>query len=295
MVPGSPLGSGNLGRNGAEKMRQIWLLIVAAVMPAFGNELFSLPTPADSFGLLGGSVSNTGTSVVTGNVGSTSTIVGFDPPGTATGFVCTPTGGPLGCTSGQESEVTQAYGQIYNDGGAFDTGLGLGSTQSLAGLSTSTTFLGNNVYTALSSVSSTTGINLTFNAQGDPTEIFVIQIKGDLTVNGAMTFTLSNGAQATNIFWIVEDAATISPGSSGPIVFDGDILAGTSFTMSAGTGALSGTVNGCVFAETANTLAAQTIINGCAGTNSTVPEPASAGLVSLGGVLGILAWRRRRS
>jgi MYXO-CTERM domain-containing protein len=108
-----------------------------------------------------------------------------------------------------------------------------------------------------------------------------------------MTFDLEHGAQASNIFWVVQDAATISP--SVPITFDGDILAGTSFTMSAASsGAFSGTINGCVFSRTANTLAAATDVNGCSA--SSVPEPGSAGLVlSLGGLLGILAWTRKRA
>ena len=285
---------GPCGRGVNMRPRLRWLVIVvAAVVPAFGGPIFTLPSPASSFGLLGGSVSNTGTSVVIGNVGATSTVTGFNPTGTATGFVCTPTSAAP-CTSGQDSEVTSAYNQIFNAGGAFSTGLGLSSTQSLAGLTTNTMFLGNNVYRATSTVSSTTGINLTFDAQGDPTEVFVIQIDGDLTVNGAMTFILSGGAQPSNIFWIVQDAATISVASSGPIVFDGDILAGTSFTMSAaagGSGVLAGTINGCVFAQTANTLAGTTNVNGC---SASVPEPGTAGLLSLGGLLGILAWRKLR-
>jgi hypothetical protein len=274
-------------------LAMIWLaMVTAAVMPAFGNVVFAIPTPANFFGLLGGTVSNTGTSEVMGNVGATSTVSGFDPTGTATGFVCQLT--PPDCTSEQQSEVTAAYDQIFVDpGNAFSTGLGLSSTQTLAGLTTSTTFLGNNVYTATSTVSSTTGINLTFDAQNDPTEVFVIQIDGSLTVNGAMTFTLENGALASNIFWIVEDAATISPASSGPITFDGDILAGTTFTMSAGSGALAGTINGCVFSEAANTLAAETNVNGCSATG--VPEPGTAGMMGVGCLAGVLAWRKRRA
>jgi hypothetical protein len=115
-----------------------------------------------------------------------------------------------------------------------------------------------------------------------------------------MTFTLEDGAQADNIFWIVEDAATISVGSSGAIDFDGNILAGTSFTMSAasgGTGTSAGTINGCVFAGTANTLAGTTDVGGCADTSAVgtptptpVPEPGSmallgSGLFALAGVI----------
>lgn len=61
-----------------------------------------------------------------------------------------------------------------------------------------------------------TGINLYFSAQGDSSEVFVILIDGAFTVNGAITSWLENGAQASNIYWIVEDAtAAIGVGSSG--------------------------------------------------------------------------------
>src|SRR5579862_9190198 len=282
-----------------EKMRLglPWLAAAAAVAPAFGGPiLFSIPSPASSFGLLGGApngVSNTGTSVVTGNVGGTTTVSGF-PPGTASGFACTPTSGAP-CTSGNDSEVTTAFNQIFGEGGAFSVGEGLTSSGSFT-TATSQTFLGNTVYASSGTISTITGTNLIFNAQSNPNAVFVIQVNGNFTVNGAMTFTLENGAQADNIFWVVEDAATISVGSSAPIVFDGDILAGSSFTMSAaagGSGVLAGTIDGCVFADTANTLAGQTIVGGCSATSSSsVPEPGSAGLASLSGLLGLLAWRR---
>jgi hypothetical protein len=273
--------------------------LLVAVMPAFGTPIFEIPTSADPFGLLGGTIINTGLSEVIGDVGATTKITGFSPTGTATGFFCTPTSAAP-CTSGDDSAVTTAYDAIFNTGGAFSTASDLTSTESLTdGLNVNTTFLGNNVYTATSTISTTTGITLTFDAEGNPNAVFVIQVDGDLTVNGAVTFKLEGGAQASNIFWIVKDAATISP--SVPITFDGDILAGSSFTMSHGTsGAFSGTINGCVFARTANTLAAETDVNGCStgssvGPPPTVPEPRSAGLlVSLGGLLGILAWTRKR-
>jgi hypothetical protein len=276
-----------------EKMRRklIWsAMALAAVVPAFGSSL-NLNT-AISFGLIGGTISNTGTSVVTGNVGATTTITGFYPTGTATGTVYPAPSNPT---------VTQAYGDFVN---AFNTAQTDPSTETFAGLTTSQTFLGNNVYlSTATNVSSTTGINLTFDAQDNSNAVFIIRVPGSLTVNSAMTFTLENGAQADNIFWIVGNNATISVGSSGPINFDGNILAGSNFTMSAasgGSGTLAGTINGCVFAEDANTLAGTTDVGGCAATTAagtgggSVPEPVPAGLVSLSGLMGILAWRKLR-
>jgi hypothetical protein len=61
-----------------------------------------------------------------------------------------------------------------------------------------------------------------------------------------------------------------------------------------GSGVLAGTINGCVFAVTANTLAGETNVNGCSSTAASVPEPGSWELVSLGCLLGILALRKLR-
>jgi hypothetical protein len=279
--------------------RQIisFVMAVAGIGPAMGGPILAIPASAGSFGLLGGSVSNTGTSAITGNVGGTSTITGFGASnGTATGFVCTPTSGAP-CTAGNDSAVTAAYNAIFNPGGTFSTAEGLTPT-GLFTTGTNQTFLGNTVYASAGDISTVTGTNLMFDAQGNSADVFVIQIDGAFTVNGAMTFTLVNGAQANHIFWIVTNAATISVAGAAPITFDGNILAGSSFTMSAatgGSGVLAGTINGCVFATTANTLAGTTDVNGCTSTGgATVPEPGSMGLAGLGCVMSLLVWRKCR-
>jgi len=266
-------------------------MAVAAVVPAFGTPIVNLNT-ASSFGLLGGTISNTGTSVVTGNVGvdGSGTITGFNPTGTTVGGSVIAPG---------NTASNNAYTDFVS---AFNAATLLGSTQSYPDLTVNHTFIGNNVYTfTLTDISTTTGINLTFDAQNDPNEVFVIRTDGAFTANGALTFTLQNQAQANHIFWIIGTIATISPGSSGPITFDGDILAGQSFTMSAasgGSGVLAGTINGCVFAETANTLAGTTNVNGCSATASTAPEPSSlllfgTGLAALVGMGKRKAFRQK--
>jgi hypothetical protein len=270
------------------RRKLIWLVMaVAAVGTAFGGPIVNLGS-ASSFGLLGGTVSNTGTSVVMGNVGvknAAGTITGFNPTGTTVGGVVFAPG---------STASNNAYIDFVN---AFNAAELLASTQSYPDLTMNRTFIGNNVYTfTLTDISTTTGINLTFDAQNNPNEVFVLRTAGAFTENGALTFTLQNQANANNIFWIIGTDATISVGSSGPITWDGNILAGSSFTMSAasgGSGTLAGTINGCVFSETANTLAGTTNVNGCTGTTS-VPEPGSLGLVSLGCLLGILTLRRFR-
>lgn len=274
------------------RLRLIWCAFAVTV----GGSASAAPISVDlgsasSFGLLGGTISNTGTSVVTGNIGvkdAAGTIVGFNPTGTTLGgSVIAP-----GTTSS-----TTAYIDFVNAFNALEL---LTSTQSYADLTVNRTFLANNVYTfALSDISTTTGINLTFDAQNNPDDVFVIRTDGALTVNGALTFTLQNQARAENIFWIIGTIGTISVGSSAPITFEGNILAGEGFTMSAaagGSGVLAGTINGCVFAQTANTLAGTTNVGGCNNdAASTIPEPGSIGLVGIGGLFCGLAFRKFRS
>jgi hypothetical protein len=173
----------------------------------------------------------------------------------------------------------------------------MASTASFAGLAANQTFTANSVNTFTeTNVSTTAGVDLTFNAQGDANAIFIVRVDGSFNVNGPITFTLENGAQASNIFWVIGTTATIDVGNSGPLVFDGNILAGQSFTLSAGSGALTGTINGCVFAGGSDTLTGTTNINGCNFDGSDpigAPEPGTAGMMGLGCLAGgILVWRK---
>ena len=263
------------------KTPALLLLATVVALPVFGGPIAPDLRSAASFDLLGGSISNTGTSLVVGNVGATTTITGF-PPGIATGTVYTFPSNPT---------VTLAYNDFVD---AFNLALLDPSTQSFSGLSTSQVFLGNNVYTSpLTDVVSTAGISLSFDALGDSSEVFIIKITRDLTINGPIVFNLENGAQASNIFWIVGRTGTIDPVGV-PVIWDGDILAGTSFTIASigPSSDLGGTINGCVFAETANTLAGKTNVNGCSAAVNVAPEPASAWLAALGLLIGA-CWASR--
>jgi hypothetical protein len=265
------------------------LLMLAALVaaPAFAGTIAPDLGSAASFTMLGGTISNTGTSVVTGNVGATTTITGF-PPGTAT------TGTVYTAPNGPSSTVGEAYTDFES---AYNYAASETPTQTVDGLTASQTFDGSTVYSLGTDVTSMAGITLTFDAQGNSSEAFVLQVSDALTIDGPITFDLVNGALASNIYWIVGGAATINP-TGVPSTFDGDILGQTSFTMSAGTGGsgvLAGTINGCVYVETANTLAGETDITGCSSSAVTeTPEPGSAGLAAFGCLLGALYVRRRQ-
>ena len=96
--------------------------------------------------------------------------------------------------------------------------------------------------------------SLTFDAQGDPNAIFVMQSPSStITTSTGSTMVLRNGAQACNIFWAIGSSATLGVSST----FLGHLYAHTSITVDT-----SATVHGNLLANTgAVTLDTNTIVN----------------------------------
>ena len=63
--------------------------------------------------------------------------------------------------------------------------------------------------------------NVTLNAQGNADAVFVIKIKGALSTSTYAKVILTNGAQAKNVYWMIEGAVSINNYS----VFSGTIIA----------------------------------------------------------------------
>ncbi|WP_405984128.1 ice-binding family protein [Streptomyces sp. NBC_00872] len=176
------------------------------------------------FAVLGGaSVSNTGLSNVTGDLGVSpgASITGF-PPGQVDGSI-------------HNSDTVAAAGHAdlittYNDavGRIPDAGISgdLGGLTLLPG-----------VYNATSSIGLTG--TLTLDAQGDRNAVWVFQIGSPLTTATASNVLLVNGATARNVIWQVGSSATLGTDSD----FAGRVLAQISITVNAGV-----TVNGQVLA-----------------------------------------------
>jgi hypothetical protein len=172
---------------------------------------------SSSFAVLGGStVTNTGSSVITGNVGVSpgSAVTGF-PPGTVAG-------GTIHSNDGvaiqAQSDLTTAYNAVQ--GTACSTDL---TGQDLGGLT-----LTPGVY-CFSSSAGLTG-TLTLNLQGNPNSVFLFKVGSSITTaSGSSIVLINSGATTcpTNLYWQVGASATFGTGST----FMGNVLALTSITL----------------------------------------------------------------
>ena len=82
---------------------------------------------------------------------------------------------------------------------------------------------------------------VTLDAGGDPNAVFIFQAASTLTTASASRVKLVNGAQASNVFWLVGSSATLGTYS----VLRGNVLALASITVTTGT-----TVDGRLLART---------------------------------------------
>lgn len=173
---------------------------------------------ADSFGVLAGStVTNTGASVVGGNLGVSpgTAITGF-PPG-----IVTPPGtiNSANAVAAQaQTDLTAAYVAIAGTPALVDL-----TGQDLGGLT-----LGPGVYSFASSAQLTG--TLTLDAAGNPNAVFIFKIGSTLTTATGSSVNVINGGSACNIFWQVGSSATLGTTT----VFAGNILALTSITLNTG-------------------------------------------------------------
>ncbi|MDD3721461.1 MAG: ice-binding family protein [Lutibacter sp.] len=133
---------------------------------------------------------------------------------------------------------------------AFTTGNGLaaGTTELLAGNLNGQT-LAAGVYKWGTGLSITNGITL--DGGGDSCAMFVFQIAQDLTVGDGAIITLTNGAKAENIYWLVTGQAVLGT----TVQFQGNILSKTLISLNTGA-----TINGRLLAQTAVTLDANSVV-----------------------------------
>lgn len=209
---------------------------------------------AASYGALGASeLTNTGPTVVTGDIG-------VSPGSSVTGF----TGAPDGTFTGSLHQTDAAAAQAQSDvTTAFNAAAGLTPTTSglseLNGLS-----LVPGVYSGGALALADNGV-LTLAGSAD--SVWVFQAASSLTIGSATQIIVTGGANACNVFWEIGSSASLGTGAQ----FQGTILAKESITATTGA-----TIIGRLLANTAavtldtNTI---TVPTGCTppGTVSTSP------------------------
>jgi hypothetical protein len=201
----NPLGVSQLGAGGG---------------PASGPLPVALASTS-GFGVLAGAgVTNTGATVITGDLGTspTASVTGFQTvdagPGTVSGTI-------------HQADATAATAQTdlttaYNDAAGRTTGA-VSVSGDLTGLT-----LGPGLYKSTSSLAITG--TLTLNGLGHSDAKFIIQMASTLTTGPGSQVVLIGGAQASNIIWQVGTSATLGTNS----LFKGTIMADQSITMNTG-------------------------------------------------------------
>jgi hypothetical protein len=240
----------------------------------------TLGSTVDTFGVLAGStVTNSGPTVILGNLGVS--------PGTAvTGFAAIPPGGP-GVATGTihsadafagtaQTQLTTAYNAAAAAASSATVAGDLGGLTLTPGVYTSTSTLG------------LTG-TVTLNALGNPNAQFIFQIASALTTAVGSTVVLTNGAQASNVYWQVGSSATLGTTS----FFSGNILAFSSISL--GTGAA---LNGRALARNGAVTLLSNTVNTPAGSGGpppplVTPAPSSLILVSTA-LVGIFFYQGRK-
>ena len=201
------------------------LLLVLAGSAQAAHPFRSEP-PTASRSWPGSTITNTGPTLISGNLGlhPGSAVVGF-PPGTVNGAR------HVGDAAAQQAatDLTTAFNDAAGRPSSAASPPDVGGRTLTGGVYTS----------GLVGSLGLTG-RLTLDAQGDPRAVFVFQIPSTLVTATDSSVRLVNGAQACNVFWQVGSSATLGTRTA----FQGNILALTSISVSAGA-----TVNGRLLAR----------------------------------------------
>ncbi len=202
------------------------LLVPALALAVAATIAFAAPGSAQTLGsaesytVLGATtVTNTGATEIIGNVGVSpgSAITGF-PPGQIMN----------GGLHANDGEAMQAHADLATAYTYF-TGLASPPANDLTGTDLGGLTLTPGVYHFDTSATSS-GI-LTFDAQGDPAAVFVVQIGTTLITTSNSSVLLINQADGRNIYLTTGTSVTLGSGST----FIGNLLAGVSVTTVSGT------------------------------------------------------------
>jgi hypothetical protein len=258
--------------------------------PATGSAQILLT--AGNFALLGGTaVSNSGTSIITGNIGAGTAISGF-PPGVVVGteYVADTV------TNQAELDLITASNGLY--GMPTTTGDNIVSGE-LGGLT-----LLPGVYT-FSPQSAALDGTLTLNANGEANAVWVFNIYASLTTSEDSSVVLENtvnNGSGVGVYWNAYTGG-ITIGANSTVL--GNYLAGTSVTFDG----LDSGLGGRLLAQAAVSISTASDFNSTGNPGGSgydaglmynpqgavvpIPEPAAFLWLAPLGALGLVVWRRR--
>jgi len=239
-------------------------LVIAANTVSLGT--------ADSFAILAGStITNTGPSVVTGDMG-------LNPGSSITGF---PPATLIGTQYANNATAAQAQLDLTT---AYNNAAGQGCTQDLTGQDLGGLTLTPGVY-CFDTSAQLTG-TLTLDGQNNADSVFIFKTGSTLTTATGSSVALINDVQACNVFWQIGSSATLGVNTA----FKGNILALTSITFDTGA-SLDGRAlarNGAVTLDTNTvTKATCTILPYVSGPGIDYEVVAPARIVPLIGILKV--------
>lgn len=191
------------------------LLIVAVLIPV-AAEASHIATvglgTAGSFAVLAGQgVTNTGPSVIKGDLGShpNPAVTGF-PPGTIQNGTINPS-----YTAGAKDALVTAYNDAAGRTPATAIATELGGQTLVHGVYESGTF------------GITAGQTLTLDGENNPNAVWIFKAASTVITGSSSNVNLINGASSCNIFWQVGSSATLGTSST----LRGTVMALTSITL----------------------------------------------------------------
>jgi hypothetical protein len=197
--------------------------------------------------LANSTITNTGNTVITGNLGlfPGTSVTGF-PPGTVSGF----------------EDVTNSNANNGQNILTKAITAAKSPTPTTIPSELGTQTLNAGVYNSLDGTFTISAGALTLDAQGDPNAVWIFQMASSLTTTGG-SVQMANMGNPCNVYWQVGSSAVLNDST-----FEGNILATTSISLSNITGI---TMTGRLLASGGAVTLIDDTIHGCTCPNNTPP------------------------